>query len=147
MPKFKDLTLATQIIIIVALVLVVCFIVYVGIAHYIASKVFAKTYAPDLIITSPDSQHELVVREWVYWSQGGAEIYIRKTGQDKWYNRWREKQIGTTSTDDLYQPFSSGDYYVEWESDKVTVYYYGGWPGEIYEDRSTWRDVITYEFE
>lgn len=147
MRKFGSLSKTTRIILIIALVLVIGSMISVGIQHYYISKVFTKAYGPDLIVPSPDGQHELVIREWEWWSQGGAEIYIRKPGQDKWYNSWMMKDIGNASTEDLYHPFSRGNYYVEWDSDNVTIYYHQGYGIENGSDRSTWRGVIRYEFE
>ena len=107
---------------------------------------FGRHYEPNLIISSPDGQYELVIREYSCLGGGGADIYIRGT---EWYNIWNKKEIGHASGDDSYQPFSNGTYYVEWESDKVTIYYYRGLSplAENVNDRSTWRGVLTYEFE
>lgn len=144
MRKFKNLSKKSRIILIIALVTVVCFMIVAGIQYYIASKILSKCYEPDLIISSPDGQYELVICEWFYTVGGGSEIYIRKPGQDKWYNSWMKTKIGTTSAETL--SFAQGQYYVEWESDKVTIYYYQGVPAENANDRTTWGGMVSYGF-
>lgn len=107
---------------------------------------FGRLYEPNLVIASPDGQYELVIREYSCLGGVGADIYIRG---GEWYNIWNKKEIGHASGDDAYQPFSNGTYYVEWESDKVTIYYYRGLSpqAENVNDRSTWKGVFSYEFE
>ena len=105
---------------------------------------FSRDYEPSFVISSsPDEQYELVVREWSCLGGAGADVYIKET---EWYNSLNKKLVGTAMGDDYYQPFSNGTYYVEWESDKVTIYYYKAVPAESVNDRSTWRGVISYEF-
>ena len=148
MSKLIDLSRNQKIIIIIVLVLVGCLIFAVGRWFYAFSKAFDRQYNPDVIISSsPDGRYELVAREWGFGMGGGAEIYIRKPGQEKGDNSIEEQHIGDTSTDDGYPCFTRGTYYVEWESDKVTIYYYEDLQVEDVNDPSTWRGVLTYEFE
>lgn len=142
MSKFKNLSKISRIILIISLALVVCLILAGLVYWFIASRLLSREYKPDLIISSPDGQYELVVREWYYLVGGGAEIYIRET---KWYNRWMMKEIGATSSEDPC--FAEGHYYVEWESDKVTIYYYKGLGIENCNDRSTWRGIVSYDLD
>ena len=146
MRKFKNLSKKSRIIIITSLVLAVCLILAAGIYFIGISMLFGRHYEPNLIISSPDDQYELVIREYSCLGGAGADIYIRGP---EWYNIWNKNKIGHASGDDSYQPFSNGTYYVEWESDKVTIYYYRGLSplAENVNDRSTWRGVFTYEFE
>lgn len=144
MTKFKDLTPTARIIIIIALVLVVCVIIAAGAYWYIASKILSRVYEPDLIISSPDGQYELVVREWSCLGGSGADVYIRET---EWYNSWKMNEIGTVRADDYYYPFANGTYYVEWEIDKVTIYYYKCLSIENVNDRSTWRGIVSYNLD
>ena len=139
MRKFRNLS------IIIAIVLAVCLTVGAGIYMYIGSQILSRIYEPELVIASPDGQQELVVCEFSCLGGAGAEIYIRKPGQDKWYNSWKKAKVGTVGTDDYYQPFTNGTYEVEWETDHVTVYYCKGVPAENRNDRSTWRGVLRYE--
>ena len=145
MSKFKNQYKKSRIIIITSLVLSVYLILAVGIHLLDVVMLFSRHYEPSFVISaSPDNQSELVVREWSCLGGGGADVYIRGT---KWYNSWNKKEIGTASRDDGYQPFSHGTYYVEWESDKVSIYYYRAVPIENVNDRSTWRGLISYDFE
>ena len=146
MRKFKNLSKKSRIIIITSLVLAVCLVLAAGIFFIGISMLFGRHYEPNLIVSSPDGQYELVIREYSCLGGVGADIYIRGT---EWYNIWNKKEIGHAGGDDSYQPFSNGTYYVEWESDKVTIFYYmglGPWAENV-NDRSTWRGVFTYEFE
>lgn len=147
MRKFSNLSITSRIIIIVALALVVCLIIAAGVYMYLGSLISGRAYEPDLIISSPDGQYELVIREFSCLGGAGAEIYIREPGQDKWYNRWMEKKVGQASTDDYYLTFTNETFYVEWESDKVTVCYYKGVEIENMNDRSTWRGMVTYDLD
>ena len=144
MRKFKNLSKKSQTILIISLVLV-CLILAVGTYFSGAIMLFSRHYEPNTVISSsPDDQYEIVVREWSCLGGGGADVYIRKTG---WYIRWKTQQIGTAYPDDYYRSFANGKYYVEWESDKVTIYYYDGLDIENVNDCSTWRGVLCYEFE
>ena len=151
MRKFSNLPLVLRIIIIVTIVLAACSLIVlgtiVGIGNYITYRMEKNSYKPDIIVTSPDGQQELVIREYTTWHDAGAEIILRKPGQDKWYNSWRENEIGYTISRTLC--FSQGQYYVDWTGDQVTIYYYRGFveKGENANDRSTWRGVFSYELE
>ena len=144
MSKFKNPSKKSRIIIITSLVLAVCLILAVGIHFLGIVMLFSRHYEPDIVISSPDGQHELVIREFSCLGGAGAEIYIR---EPKWYNSWKLKEIGNAGTDNYYQTFTKGTYYVEWESDEVTIYYYEGLRIEKANDRSTWQGVVSYEFE
>ena len=146
MSKYNNLSKRARIILITSLVLAVCLILAAGIYFFGIWMMLGRHYEPNLIISSPDDQYELVIREYSCLGGGGADIYIRGT---EWYNIWNKKEIGHAGGDDGYQPFSNGTYYVEWESDKVTIYYYmclGPWTENV-NDRSTWQGVFSYEFE
>lgn len=145
MRKFSSLSLTSRVIIIVALVLVVCLVLFVGIRFSGIVMLFSRHYESSFVISSsPDDQYELSVREWSCLGGGGADVYIRGT---EWYNSWSNKKIGTAIGDNGYQPFSNETYYVEWESETVTIYYYESLPVENVNDCSTWRGVVSYEFE
>ena len=146
MRKFKNLSKKSRIIIITSLVLAVCLVLAAGIFFIGISMLFGRHYEPNLIISSPDDQYELVIREYSCLGGAGADIYIRGP---EWYNIWNKNKIGHASGDDSYQPFSNGTYYVEWESDKVTIYYYRGLSplAENVNDRSTWRGVLSYDLD
>lgn len=149
MRKFKNLSPKTRMILIIIssiLALVTILAIIRGLSPwYAVAKILSKAYEPDLMIFSPDGQYELVVCEWFYTVGGGSEIYIRKPGQDKWYNSWMKKEVGTTSSETL--SFAQGHYYVEWECDRVTIYYYTGLSVENVNDWTTWRGEVSYEFE
>ena len=146
---FYYLSRKKQIILIICAVLVVCLLVGAVCFYVYLSNLVSNAYLePDIIVSSPDGQYELVIRERRMMGESDGYIYIRKPGQDKWYNRWKEQHIGNTLSDE-YLPFANGYYYVEWESDKVTIYYLKGFysDGEKIDDRSTWLGVLTYELE
>ena len=128
-------------IIIVSLLIVVCAIVAMVINHCVVLIISRRSYRPDIVLASPDGKYELVVRAYDCISEAGAEVYIRNPG---WYNILTKKQIGDVHTDDYYMPFSKGEYYVEWEDDKVTLYYCKGLGGfEDKNDPSTWVGVLS----
>jgi hypothetical protein len=131
----------------VALLLILSLLIGVGIYTYLGSQILSRAYEPDLVIASGDGRYELVVREFSCLGGAGAELYIRKPGQDKWYNSWMEKKIETISTDDYYQTFTNGTYDVEWKEDHVTVYFCQGVPAENKNDRTTWCGLVHYDLK
>ena len=141
MSKLRDLSRKQKIIIIIVLVLVGCLIFAVGRWYFAVSRLLDRYYKPDIVIPSPDGHHELVIREYSCLGGVGAEIYIREPGQDKM------KEIGGAGADDYYLTFTNGTYYVEWENDRVTIYYYEALDIEKKNDPSTWRGMVSYEFE
>ena len=135
-----------QIILIICAVLVVCLLVG-AVCFYVhmAIRINTPDYEPDIVVSSPDGQYELVIREEKLLLYTRAEIYIRRLGQD---DNWKEQRIGITKTYDYYCPFAEGKYNVEWKNDKVTIYYFtASKDGEDVNDQSTWRGVLCYEFE
>lgn len=145
MSKFVNWPKKSRTIHVISLVLVACLILVVGNCFFRIRMALSRVYEPAFVISSsPDNQYELVAREWSCLGGGGADVYIRK---NEWYNRWNKQQIGTANPDDYYQTFSKGTYYVEWEDAKVTIYYYDGLAIENVNDRSTWRGVLSYEFD
>lgn len=144
MSRSKKLSTKTRVILIISLVLVACIVLAVGIYYFAVSRALGRFYEPDLIISSPDGQHELVIREWTCLGGSGADIYIRET---KWYNSWIKTKIGSAAPDDSFLPFSHGTYYVEWESDKVTIHYYKNLSAEKWDDRSTWLGIVSYDLD
>ena len=141
MSKFKGFSERKQRILRNCLVILICldlaFIVFGGPIMYFR-LIFNRIYNPD----APDGRHELVVCEWGFGMGGGAEIYIREPGQD----RWKMQFIGEISTDDGYSSFSQGDYDVKWENDKVTICCYTACGIEKRNDQSTWLGRVTYVF-
>ena len=144
MCKHKNKMNIRRIILIISLVIVVCVIAAVVINYCIAALMLSRFYEPDLVLTSPDGQYELVVREYDCLGGSGAEVYIRKTG---WYNSWIKKKIGSPGMDNYYMPFAKGKYYVEWEDDKVTLYYCEGRLIEDMNDSSTWVGILSYNLD
>ena len=67
--------------------LAVCLILAAGIYFIGISMLFGRHYEPNLIISSPDGQYELVIREYSCLGGVGADIYIRGT---EWYNIWKK---------------------------------------------------------
>ena len=148
MRDFEQPPKAARIIVIIGLVVVVVSLTVMAVMCVLAKIAFRREYDSDIIISSsPDGKYELVAREWGFGMGGGAEIYIRKSGQGKENNSSEEQYVGSANTDDGYPSFSRGNYYVEWENDKVTIYYYKDLLVEKISDRSTWRGVLRYEFE
>ena len=145
---FYYLSRKKQIILISCAVLVVCLLVG-AVCFYVhmAIRINTPDYEPDIIVSSPDGQYELVIREEAQLHASAAVIYIRKPGQDKWYNSWKEQHIGNTLSDECL-PFTNGYYYVKWESERVVLGYYRGYDTSV-EDRddpTTWQGLLIYEF-
>lgn len=145
---FYYLSRKKQIILIICAVLAVCLVV--GIAcfnRYMAIRAYNYYLEPDIIHSSPDGQYELVIREEAQLHASAAVIYIRKPGQDKWYNSWKEQHIGNTLSDECL-PFTNGYYYVEWESERVVLGYYRGYDTSVEDkdDPATWQGLLIYEF-
>jgi len=146
MRKFKDLPKALKVTCFISLAIVVILIIVGSVLTWAVMGLISPSYEPDIIIASPDGEYEIVAREWYFSHNGGTDLYIRKAGQDKWYNSWLEKYMGglDSSIDNI---FSAGYYEVEWDSDKVTIYYPKGRGKDGSLDRSTWRGILTYEFK
>ena len=98
---FYYLSRKKQIILISCAVLVVCLLVAAVCFYvYMAIRINTPDYEPDIIHSAPDGQYELVIREEAQLHASAAVIYIRKPGQDKWYNSWKEQHIGNTLSDE-----------------------------------------------
>ena len=140
---------ATYIIINVIVAIFLLSMLVFGVYFWIAtSAMLSRHYEPEVVFsTSPDGRYELVACEYSCLGGAGADIYIRERGQENMYVGWRKNSIGHVSGDDYYQPISGGTYYVEWETDRVTIYYYEHLLVENRNDRSTWQGVLTYELE
>jgi hypothetical protein len=112
-----------------------------------AIRINTPDYEPDIIVSSPDGQYELVIREEAQLHASAAVIYIRKPGQDQWYNSWKEQLIGSTLSDECL-PFTNGYYYVKWESERVVLGYYRGYDTSVEDkdDPTTWQGLLIYEF-
>lgn len=151
MDKFKRLSPKTRMILMILFIIFALLAILVVIrglyTWYVISGLLSRFYEPDIILSSPDGQHELVIREFSCLGGSGAEFYIREPGQDKWYNSWMMKEVGNAGMDDYCQPFTAGSYYVIWESDQVTVCYHEGLGVENEKDRSTWRGKKVFELE
>ena len=145
---FYYLSRKKQIILISCAVLVVCLLVGAVCFYAYLSNLVSNAYLePDIIVSSPDGQYELVIRERRMMGESDGYIYIRKPGQDKWYNSWKEQHIGNTLSDE-YLPFANGYYYVKWESERVVLGYYRGYDTSIEDkdDPTTWQGLLIYEF-
>lgn len=72
--------------------------------------------------SSPQKTNTLVVREKsALISSGWAELYRLR------YGIFLERLEGKVGTDDNYQPFSHGQYRLEWaDENAVSIYYYDG---------------------
>ena len=145
---FYYLSRKKQIILIICAVLVVCLLVGAVCFYVYLSNLVSNAYLePDIIVSSPDGQYELVIRERRMMGESDGYIYIRKPGQDKWYNSWKEQHIGNTLSDECL-PFANGYYYVEWESERIVLGYYRGYDTSIEDkdDPTTWQGLLIYEF-
>ena len=140
---------ATYIIINVIVAIFLLSMLVFGVYFWIAaSAMLSRHYEPEVVFsTSPDGRYELVACEFSCLGGAGADIYIRDTESKTTLANWKKNEIGNISGDDYYQPISGGTYYVEWETDRVTIYYYEHLLAENRNDRSTWQGVLTYELE
>ena len=140
---------ATYIIINVIVAIMALSLVVFGLYYwFVMSVALSRSYKPDVVIsTSPDGRYELVAREYSCLGGAGAEIYLIDSERRTLFTAWKENEIGHVSGDDYYQPISGGTYYVEWETDGLTIYYYMCVGGEDRNDRSTWFGKFVHEFE
>ncbi len=102
-----------------------------------------KAYKDDIYVLSPDGKYRLIIQEWGTIGGAGAEIYIEN--RKALIPSLTRKHIGNATSDDCEFPFEDGDYYVQWESERVLIFYYGATGAEDYSDPETWR-CVEYRF-
>lgn len=102
---------------------------------------FGKYYTNDLVVTSPNGEYQLLIREWGTLGGTGAEIYAMNPHIPMFLNRLIKVKVGITSSDDCLYSFFEGYYYIVWEEDCAVIYYYSGIGNEDSNDRSTWSVV------
>ena len=100
---------------VVAILCLVAFYVCVCIA-------FSPIYEEDIVVTSPDGEYELIIREWQGMGGSGAYVY-KKDGFFK-------KEVDCLHFDDYSMPFKGGMYEIEWQDDCVIIKYDSGTGGE-----------------
>lgn len=66
-------------------------------------------------VTSDDSKHDIVVREWAWLLAGGGNIY-EKTSP------FTMKEVGSYGTDDGYRPFKDNNYYFVWNENDFELH-------------------------
>lgn len=90
----------------------------------------AAEYKDDIIVTVPDSDETLVIKEWTFLLSSGAEIYLQKDN--------RLILLGETDgADDGYCPFADGKYQIINNKDgTITV----KWLFNIAEDTEIWHE-------
>lgn len=102
---------------------------------------FGKTYCDDVVVISPDGNHQLLIHEWGTVGGTGAEIYAINPHLPKFLNRLIKVKVGNTSSADCCYSFSQGNYDVIWEDDCVVIYYFSGRESQALSDKSTWSFV------
>ena len=96
---------------VVAILCLVAFYVYVCIA-------FSPIYEEDIVVTSPDGEYELIIREWYAVGCSGADVYVKKGSSEE---KADELHFGDNGS-----PFDDGLYEIEWEDDYVKMTYHSG---------------------
>lgn len=124
---------------VVLLLVVVAIILTIWFAIF---KDFGRFYHEDIVIKSPDGNHQLLIREWGTIGGTGAEIYAITPGLPMWLNQLMKTEIGQTYADDSCFPFSKGNYELFWDDSYVVIYYISGRSSEDLNDISTWRSTI-----
>ena len=99
---------------------------------------FGRYYNNDLVVTSPDGKHQLLIREWGTLGATGAEIYATNPHLPMFSNRLTKIKVGDTLSDDCCYSFFEGNYDIVWEDDCAVIYYYSGIGKEVFNDKSTW---------
>jgi hypothetical protein len=102
---------------------------------------FGRYYKNDLVVTSPDGNHQLLIREWETLGGTGAEIYATNPHLPMFLSRLIKMKVGNTVSDERCCSFSEGRYDIVWEENCAVIYYFSGIGKEDFKDRSTWSVV------
>ena len=107
----KRIALLTLVVLLLALVLLA----------FGAARADWREWQEDLYLDIPQRQAQLIVREWGFLLGSGAELYYQEEG------RPRVRLDGNLpGGDDGYQPFSRGEYQVEFTPDGCVLRWFVG---------------------
>ena len=118
-------------------------VLFASITHNPLSRLIAsggRCYEDDIVITSPDGEYSLIIKEWGFSFVTGAEIYALYDLPVNNFTKPFATKIGYTSGGDCCYSFRDSNYEIEWGNDSVTIRYYSGRKSET-KDSSTWESV------
>ena len=102
---------------------------------------FGKEFCDDIVVVSPDGEHQLLIREWGTIGGTGAEIYAIHPRLPKFLWHFISTKAGSTYAADCCYPFSEGNYDIVWEDDCAVISYFSGKKTQVLSERSTWSVV------
>lgn len=102
---------------------------------------YGKEYLEDIVITSDDGAHIIVLKEWGTVGGTGAEIYYLK---DNLFG-YKKIKIGETISKDSCYPFRDNNYIVEWNDTTVVISYFSGRQSQSINESSSW-DIKEFTF-
>ena len=113
-----------------AILVVISSLLIAGYLVFLAliDSAFDRYYEDDLVVTSPDGEYELIIREWQAMGGSGAYVYIK--------DGFFKKKVDYLGFDDYSMPFKGGMYEIEWQDDCVIIKYHGGGEGD-----NPWRST------
>ena len=82
------------------------------------SIALSPVYEEDIVVTSPDGEYELIIREWQAMGGSGAYVYIK--------DGFFKERVADLGFDDYFMPFKGDLYEIEWEDDYVKITYHSG---------------------
>ena len=99
------------------------------VAFYICMSIaLSPVYEEDIVVTSPDGEYELIIREWQAMGGSGAYVYIK--------DGFFKKKVDYLGFDDYSMTFKGGMYEIKWQDDCVIIKYDSGIGGE-----NPWRST------
>ncbi|MBR4072153.1 MAG: hypothetical protein IKK26_06340 [Clostridia bacterium] len=96
---------------------------------------YGKEYLEDIVITSDDGAHIIVVKEWGTVGGTGAEIYYLK---DNLFG-YKKIKIGETISKDSCYSFRDNNYIVEWNDTTVAISYFSGRQSQTIDNSDSWE--------
>ena len=81
-------------------------------------KFYSKDYREDLYVDIPDTEYQLLIKEWSYLLASGEEVYFVDGSKKK------PVHLGDLrGGDDGYCPFANGDYEITYSDGEVYIAY------------------------
>lgn len=77
-----------------------------------------RTYREDLYINIPDTDYQLLIKEWSYLLGSGSEVYFVDPSKKKPVHL-----ENIPGGDDGYCPFNDGNYSISYSNGTVTLYW------------------------
>ena len=97
--------------ILLAIILIICILL-----PSCSEPLGGREYMDDLYIDIPDTEYQLLIKEWRYLLGSGAEVYLVEDANKK------PTHLGDiTGGDDGFCPFQSGKYNITYDDGTVTL--------------------------